>query len=223
VRSTSVQEEKHKYVKINPLILLKNYYYVTALLMTLALGVWQALTCNFYAFILDHAGVNPEMVGVLSGYGSLLQVVCMFLFTRCFKKVPMPYLLIAGGLFTAAENIMYGLASNLGMMFVASTLWSVGVSARVSILPSYLYSLVPKQYAATAQTFNSTVLMMLTVVGNFIGGYLIADIGIVKYNYSIATMQLVFVAIFTMSLFVGKKVLKIKPPVIDEPAAIQAK
>lgn len=211
-KTPTVSYAKKKPEKINPIVLFKNYYYATAMIMTLALGVYMALTSSFYAFILDHAGVNPEMVGVLSGYGSLLQVVCMWLFTKYLKNIPMPIILIAGGLFGVAENIMYGLAQNLGMMFVASTLWSVGVSARVSILPSYLFSLVPREYAATAQTLNSTVVMMLTIVGNLVGGYLIANLGITKYNYCVASVQFVLVLLFALSLPFGRKVLKIEPP-----------
>jgi PPP family 3-phenylpropionic acid transporter len=201
--------DEAKTQKINPTVLLKNYYFMTALIITLTLGVYMALTSSFYAYILEHAGINPEMIGLLSGYGSLLQVVCMWIFNRYCRNIPMPAILIAGGLFGVAENVMYGLAQNLGMMFIASTFWSVAVSARVSILPSYIHSLVPKEYAASAQTLNASVLMMLTIFGNLIGGYLIATIGITKYNYSVGALQLILVVIFALSIPFGKKVLKL--------------
>ena len=98
------------------------------------------------------------------------------------------------------------------MMFIAGTVWGISIGINVTALPTYIYSLVPREYAATAQTFNGTVIMVLAIVGNLAGGYLIASIGIVQYNFGVAAVQAVLTALFALSIPFGSKVLKIPAP-----------
>ena len=209
---TASSVKRTETVKINPLTLFKNYYYVTALIMTLVLGTYVGMTQSFYAYILENAGVSPGQVGLISGYGSLLQVGCMWAVGKYCRNIPAPKLLIIGGLFGVLENVMYGLSSGLGMLMIAATFWGFAISARVSVLPSYLFSLVPREYTASAQTLNSTVVMMLSVIGNILGGFLVANMGIVRYNFTVAAAQALLILLFSLSIPFGQKVLKIPPP-----------
>jgi PPP family 3-phenylpropionic acid transporter len=198
--------------KLRPWVLLKNYYFVTALIMTVALAAYGALTASFYAYILEHAGVSPEKYGLISGYGAFVQVGCMLVITRYGRRAAPHRLLVTAGFFSVAENILYGTAGSLWMMFVAATLWGVAMSINVSVLPSYIYSLVPRQYNATAQSLSGTVTMLLAIVGNLIGGYLISVIGIAGYNFIVAAFQLLLTGLFVLSIPFGRRVLKIPLP-----------
>jgi predicted MFS family arabinose efflux permease len=198
--------------KLRPWALLKNYYFVTAFIMTIVLAAYGALTASFYAYILEHAGVSPEKYGLISGYGAFVQVGCMLFITRYCRLVPPHRLLVAAGFFAVAENILYGTAGSLGMMFVAGTLWGVAMAINVSVLPSYIFSLVPRQYSATAQALSGTVAMLLAIVGNLIGGYLISIIGIANYNFTVAAFQLLMTGLFILSIPFGHRVLKIPLP-----------
>lgn len=198
--------------KLRPWVLFKNYYFMTAFIMTVVLAFYIAVTASFYAYILEHAGLPAEKYGLISGYGSFVQVAAMLFINRFCRRVSMPKLLVAAGCFSIAENIMYALASNLAMMFVAGTFWGIATAVNVTVVPTYIYSLVPREYSATAQTLNGTVVMILSIVGNLAGGYLIAGIGIAHYNLCVAAIQVVLVALFALSIPFGRKVLKIPAP-----------
>jgi MFS family permease len=98
------------------------------------------------------------------------------------------------------------------MMLIAGTLWGIEMGINVSVLPRYVFSIVPQQYATTAQTFNGTVMMILCVVGNVVAGYFIAAVGISTYNICIAVFQLFLTLLFALSIPFGAKILKKTPP-----------
>ena len=50
------------------------------------------------------------------------------------------------------------------------------------------------------------------MIGNVIGGYVIATVGIARYNVGIATLQVVLTLLFTLSIPLGIKVLKKPAP-----------
>ena len=120
--------------------------------------------------------------------------------------------LIFAGVVAACENIVYATANGMPMLFLAGTLWGVEMGINVSVMPRYVHSLVPHEYATTAQTFNGTVIMMLCVVGNVAAGYLIAAVGISTYNICVAAFQFVLTMLFTASIPFGAKILKKTPP-----------
>ena len=198
-----------KATKMKPWILFKNYYLVTAFIITVLLGCYGAFITPFYPYILEHAGVSPDRYGLISGYGAFVQVFVMMFLTKFCKNVPLYTQLIVAGLFSIVESIMYAVASNIWMMFAAGTFWGVAMAMNVSILPSYIVSLVPRGYTATAMSLNGSIAMMLTIIGNFVGGYLVASLGIETYMYGVAVLKLSLAVLFALSLLIGKKVLRI--------------
>lgn len=210
--SEKKDEAKKETVKINPLKLFKNYYFATAFIMVIALSIYSSLTSAFYAYILEDAGLAAEKFGIISGWGAFVQIGCMLIVTKFCKKIPAPYILIAGGLFGVAENIMYNLAENMTMMLIAGTLWGFMMAINVSVLPGYIHSLVPKEYSATAQTLSGTAVMLFSIIGSAVGGYLIKGIGIANYTLINAALQGILTILFTLTLFLGLKVFKIKAP-----------
>ena len=197
--------ERPARVKIKPWILFKNYRFVTSLFMTLALSIYMTMTNSFFPFILESANVDPERYGLLSGYSLLIQVGSMFVITRFLKKVPDHKILIFAGIVAVIENIVYGLSTNFFMLFVASTLWGIEISVFATVLPSYTQGLVDPKYAATAQSIKSSTSMLLMVIGNLIGGNLIAAYGIRSYNFGIAAFQGLLVLLFALSIPIGKR------------------
>ncbi len=204
------KSEKKEKIKINPLKLFKNYYFATAFIMVIGLSVYSSLTSPFYAYILEHAGVSADKYGVISGFGAFVQIFSMLIVTTFCKKVPTPYILIAAGILGIAENVMYSIASNMTMMFIAGTLWGLGWAINVGVLPGYIHSLVPDEYSATAQTLSGTVTTLFSIIGNAIGGWLIGIIGISKYNLYVSFFQSALILLFIISLLIGKYVLKLK-------------
>lgn len=208
------QEKQARIVrhKMRPWVLFRNYYYVSALIMVFTLATYHALTLSFYPYILEHAGVNPDKLGVITGYGAFVQAALMWLMTRFGRHTKAYMWLIFAGVVAAAENVMYAVASGMGMMMIAGTLWGIEMGINVSVLPRYVFSIVPQEYATTAQTFDGTVVMLLCVVGNVVAGYVIAAVGISTYNLGIAAIQLVLTALFAASIPFGARVLKKTPP-----------
>jgi len=193
-------------VKIRPWTLFKNYRLMTAFIMTVALSFYVALVSPFYPFILESAGLDANLYGVISGYGAFVQVVCMwFVSTRC-RKTPLHVILIAGALVGVGEQVMYGLASGFIMMMAAGTLWGISMAIYVSTLPTYIHSLVPHTHTATALSLNGALVMLVTIVGNYSGGRLISGIGIDAYNYALAALRGALTLLFILSLLVGKKI-----------------
>jgi len=198
-------QKKPGAVKIKPWALFKNYHLMTAFIMTIALSFYVALVSPFYPFILESAGLDANLYGVISGYGAFVQVVCMwFVSTRC-RGTPLPVILIVGALVGVGEQVMYGMASNFLMMMVAGTLWGVSMAIYVSTLPTYIHSLAPSSHSATALSLNGAVVMLLTIAGNYTGGRLIASIGVDAYNYALAVLRGALALLFAISLIIGKK------------------
>ena len=197
--------------RMRPWVLFKNYYLVCTFIMTLVFSCYGAYIIPFFPYILEHAGVAADKMGLITGYGAFVQVVVMLVITRYCKKVPMQIILIVAGCFGVAETFFYGFSSNLGMLFVGSTFWGVSMATNVSILPMYIFSLVPRKYSATAISFNGTIAMLSTIIGNFVGGYLVASVGITVYTYCVAALMALCIMLFAASLFVGKHILKKTP------------
>ena len=204
--NTGIAEKKT--VRINPLLLFKDYHFSTAFIMVIALSVYSSLTSTFYGFILEHAGLDPNSYGTYSGIGAFVQIICMYIVTRFCKGVPQSYILIAGGLFGVAENIMYSIADGKAMMIVACTLWGFDMAINVSVLPGYIHDLVPEEYSATAQTLSGTAAMLFSIIGSSVGGYLIKEIGISRYNLYTAIFQGTLTVLFLITILIGKKIGK---------------
>jgi predicted MFS family arabinose efflux permease len=198
-------QAKQKPRKLKPWILFRNYPFVTAMIMTVSLAGYAALVVPFYPFILENAGLSPDLFGLFSGYGAFVQVLCILAFNRWLRHIPLRWILLVGGVFGVAETALYGVATGFVTMFAASALWGVAMGINVTVLPMYIFSLVPKEYNATAMAFNGTVTMILTIVGNFIGGYAIASVGVESFILSVAVFRLALTALFAASIWAGKR------------------
>jgi predicted MFS family arabinose efflux permease len=191
--------QRPKAARQSPAVLLKNRRLLLAFLMTIVLGCYGAFITPFYPFILEHAGVAADRFGWVSGYGALVQVGVLYAFNRWFKNAPLQMVLVAAGLFGVAENVLYALASNLPMMFCAATLWGVAMALNVSALPLYVYSLVPREHVSTAMSLNASVVMGLSIAGNFSGGLLLGALGIERYLFCVAGFRLALTLLFLLS------------------------
>lgn len=198
-------EKRVPKARINPLLLFKNYHYATSYIITIALAFYSALVMPFYPFILESAGMRPDQFGTVSGFGAFVQVAVMWSLSRYCRKIPLPAILVGGAAVGVLENVMYGLADNFGMLMAAGTLWGIEMAINVSTLPTYIYSLIPRSHTATAMSVNGAVVTLLTIIGNYAGGHMVARIGIDRYNYALALMRGGLTLLFVLTLLIGKK------------------
>ncbi|MFQ7747414.1 MAG: MFS transporter, partial [Eubacteriales bacterium] len=96
------------------------------------------------------------------------------LMVHLMKRYRMSHNIVAAGIFYVLEMTLYSFAGNFAHLFFIITFQGIGGGLFIGVGTNYVYSLAPDHLKATAQTLNGAMNSVAGIVGNLLGGVLIA-------------------------------------------------
>ncbi len=185
--------------------LFKSYRYVTFLVFAFFLCMSTNSCYGFLSYLLEDVGASASQLGLLTGYRALLEVPGLMLMAVLSKSFSFRKMLIASGVFFAAEVICFGFAENLVQVILFSTFNGLGNGLFIASVLNYIYSVSPQHLKATAQTIYGAVSSLAGILGNIAGGILIDFIGIKGFYISAGMLILFAVSVFLVFNLLGDK------------------
>ena len=88
------------------------------------------------------------------------------------------------------------------------TFQGIGGGLFIGVGTNYVYSLAPDHLKATAQTLNGAMNSVAGIVGNLLGGVLIAMVGVKAFYFIAGCMIFGAVVLFLLSFPLGQRILK---------------
>ncbi len=206
VKENTLEEQKVRVKDLKPGRVLKNYYFMTYLVMVVGMVVYDSLTAVYMPFLVESVGASTTSTALILGVRCLFEMIAMLAAVRIKKRVPLPYLLIAAGAMITAEHMLYGSVGSLTGILLVTVLSGYANGTYLGLGPSYVYSIIPPELNNTAQTICGSVAMATAIAGSFIGGVLIDKIGVRDLFFGCGFMILAIIIFFTVSLVTGRKV-----------------
>ena len=217
--SGETEKKAKKQVKTGELLglVLKNYYFMTFLLMVLAFDGFLAIVNLDMSYLMDYAGTAQSNVGVVGAVRAATEIVVMIWLSKRKKLPPLWTMMGAASLLIAAEHLLYPYVRGLGGM-VAVTLCS-GLAGGMYYCygTNYVFQIVDHRAASTAMSILGLVKAAIGVVGSAVGGEVIARYGVITLTNAVGIFALVLSVLFIITAVVGRYVLK-KPYIHEQEA-----
>ena len=186
--------------------LFTNYYFMTYVVLTFAINIYLGITLVFYPYILAHANVNSDYLGLVIGFRALVEMGSMSLTGKLRKVIPLPYLVAVSALLFGVENLIYSGAGSLAALLCGVVMSGLASGIAFSQGPAYVQDIVPNELKSTAQVFNAMTMSIVSIAGTFFGGRIIDQYGIAAFNGGLSVIIFCIFLFFVLSLFLGKKV-----------------
>lgn len=152
-------------------------------LMFLMLGVvfllfTHTMINNFFIQIITPIGGNTATMGTAIFFGAMLELPAMIKYDQLEAKISAPQLLKVAGVFFIIKHTLTYFAPNMLVIYIAQ-FFQIGSFAL--IIPagvSYIRSVVSKKDMLKGQSLFTNALVLSSVSGSFLGGYLLDNFGI---------------------------------------------
>ncbi len=206
IKEYKAPEKKESRLSLKPGRILKNYYFITYLVMVVGLVLYDSLTAVYMPFLIKSIGAPTTSAALVMGVRCLFEMIAMLGAARLKKRFPLPCLLIAAGILSTAEHMLYGTAGSLAIILMISVMSGVSNGTFLGLGPSYVFSIVPSELNNTAQTLCGSVSMGTAILGSFAGGVLIDKIGVTSLFFGCGLVILFITIFFAASLAAGRRV-----------------
>ncbi len=171
--------------------LLGNYRFVTLLIFYFLLNVFINPPYVFLPYIMEEAGIDTGLLGLIIGWEALLELPLLFLLGLLRKRFRLPSLLITGGFLFALTTLGQGLAGNLPMLLLCGVFFGFANSLSFSSGFNYIYSIAPQEVRATAHTLYTIAGSLGIAAGNLAAGILVEWMGVRTFYYLFAALTAV--------------------------------
>lgn len=188
--------------------LLKNYYFITYLIVAVFLHMPLSTSMNFLPFLIANVGGDTNLYGLVIGYRGFLEIPMLFLMRAIRRKFPLPVAIIGSAVLYCTEAFFYSRATSFTHIILVQILHGLGQGLMHGSVTNYVFSLAPEGLNSTAHTIHGSVRSAAGILGNLLGGYLIFSLGIKLFYSTVFFMILFAIAFFLITLFIGIKILK---------------
>ena len=115
------------------------------------------------------------------------------------KGLPLPVLFIVSLAALGARILLLGVLRSMAGVMATQILMSIGFAGFLRFNIDYVASLFPRQYAGRAILISVAVTQGIgSIVGNLVGGYLLANVGVPVYCFICGGAMLLALVIFIM-------------------------
>lgn len=115
------------------------------------------------------------------------------------KGLPLPVLFIVSLAALGARILLLGVLRSMAGVMATQILMSIGFAGFLRFNIDYVASLFPRQYAGRAILISVAVTQGIgSIVGNLVGGYLLASVGVPVYCFICGGAMLLALVIFIM-------------------------
>lgn len=194
-----IADKKEKKEKPDLQTLFQNKSFLVYLLFTIGLNIYLSVTLVFMGYILEAAGCAATMLGGVSGYRAMIEIISMQVCVRLRKKAALTVMLAISGLLFGVEHLLYAQSKGIIMILAAMTLSGLAGGIFYSIGPSYIHKVVSSSVRNTAQSLGAASLSLTGIIGTAIGGTVIEFAGIHTLTNSCGIIIFILALIFTLS------------------------
>lgn len=195
--------------------LFKDYYFTAYLIYTFILSIAFMTGFAFLSYLIKDVGGSITNVGYVQGMNAMIQFIVLLAIKPLIRRFPLYKILIIGNLLTGLQYFFFGtITQSFTHMLLFASLNGLGSGLMIASGANYVYSLAPKHLKATAQTVCAAAASIAGIFGNMLGGILIDSLGVRKFYLIVAFWIVASVALFGLSFIFGKRVLKLKVPVL---------
>jgi PPP family 3-phenylpropionic acid transporter len=207
---------QYKPIRSKELInLFKSYPFVSYLIFTCIFSVAATPMFNFLPSLMKNAGGNSDTYGVAMSVCALSEVPIFFLSSFLLKRFKPLTLIIFSFLFYIIRMILYSSVLSPNLIILIGTMQGLSYGLFLIGHLHYIDNLAPHHLKTSAQVLGYTMYAGLSgIIGNYIGGILIAKDGITKAYILGAYLMIITFLLFILSIFLGR-ILKISFQSID--------
>ncbi|MEA4965146.1 MAG: MFS transporter [Oscillospiraceae bacterium] len=205
------REKQERSIRTRELLrcVLRNYYFLSYLLLVLAIGFFLAVTEVYYSYIMDGAGVSRVYIGLVSGIRALWEVAVMLLVAKIRRRPPSWLLLTLSGLMIGAEHLLYHSGTGLPFILLAVFFTGVGGGIYYGTGNSYLFRIVDTRAATTALSLAGFLMSGIYIGVSAAGGAVIERYGVTVVTDGLAAIVILLTALFAAATAFGRYVLKL--------------
>lgn len=204
-QESNVQRIKVKMSELAPKRLFKNYYFLTFAFIYMLISVPGNFGMSYIATLLGELGGAPVFVGAISSIRALCEVPTLLFSRKIINKVGYVKTLFIIGALLFTEQLSYIVCNQVWQVVAFQMLHGSINGLLLGAAVNYIFSLVPRELSATAQTFCTAACSITAIAGNFLSGLVIDAFG-VRMIYIICTICIgSAIALFALSLFIGKR------------------
>lgn len=196
-------------------LVFKNYYFMTYLLMVLAFDGFLAIVNLDMSYLMDYVGTAQSNVGIVGGVRAATEIVVMIWLGKRKKLPPLWTMMGAASLLIAAEHLLYPFATGLWGIVGATLCSGIAGGMYYGFGTNYVFNIVDHRAAGTAMSVLGLVKAAVGVVGNAVGGEMIARFGVISLTNAVGIFALVLSVLFIAACIVGRYIWK-KPYVTEE-------
>ena len=208
--SGEVARKEKKAVKTGELLglVFKNYYFMTFLLMVLAFDGFLAIVNLDMSYLMDYVGTAQSNVGVVGAVRAATEIVVMIWLGRRKKLPPLWTMMAAASLLIAAEHLLYPFATGLWGIVGATLCSGLAGGMYYCYGTNYVFQVVDHRAAGTAMSVLGLVKAAVGVLGNALGGEIIARYGVITLTNAVGMFALVLSVLFILACILGRYVWK---------------
>lgn len=186
------------HTKFNAVPLLRNPCFLIYVLYTLGLNIYLSVTVIYMGYILEHAGCARELVGLVTGFRALWEIISMRFSWIVRKRWPMAYILMLSGILHGTEHLMYRMSNGLVSVMALMILSGLAGGIFYTIGPSYVHDIVEPEVRNTAQSIVGMSMALTGIIGNLFGGYIANKYGITALTTGCGTVIVSLTILFVV-------------------------
>lgn len=184
--------------------LLKNYYYITYVIVFILIWLASCYGLNYLANLLTENGLPSSMMGILSGVRSGCEMLGFLFASKISKKLGPEKCIVTSGIAFTLEAFVFMFSRSFAVMIAGEVIHGLFDGLFMGVYATYLIHLVPRSLLATTQTLNSALANMVGMVFYLIGGAIVDGSGVRNVYYIAAAIPLAGVLIFIATLTIGR-------------------
>lgn len=196
---------RFKMSELKPGRLFKNFYFITFLFVYMLISVPGNFGMGYVSTLLGEVGGAPVFVGVIGSIRALCEVPPLLFSRKIMDKLGyVKTIFIISGLLLIEQSI-YIFCNAMWQVVTFQMLHGVINGLLLGAAVNYIFSLVPRELSATAQTLCAAACSIFGILGNFVSGVIIDAFGL-RMIYIICTIAIALaIVIFAGSLIIGKR------------------
>ncbi len=209
----NTQEVRLKLSELAPGRLFRNFYFFTFLFVYMLINVPNFFGLSYLSVLLEELGGAPVFTGVIGSVRALGEVPMLFLSKKILKKWGYVKTIFIVGSLLVLEQLCYVICSATWQVLALQLIHGLINGLIMGSAVGYIFSLVPRELSATAQTLSVSSCFIISVAGNLASGWVLDSLGI-RMLYALCLFCAVLaIAIFALSLWIGKcaRIKKIRP------------
>ena len=196
-----------------------HYHLIVYLICHCLTNLPMYCSITFLPFKLIELTGSTASLGYVTAIRSLAEIPALVLRVYYIRKLTVRRSLMLVMIGFAVVQMMFILSGSMAIIMATMILIGLTNGAFMACQMRYVRSIAPPEAATSAITLCTSMALVSSVIGNFVGGLLVDRFGTIAYFLFAMGSALLALIIFTVSVPVGKRIGKPLPDLSErEPA-----